>query len=424
MPNTSSVNCPKCDHQFDVQDALSQRLQQQMRNELSEEKQKLNEEHSRHENQLKAYQKKLEEEKYHLERTVRQKLKEQEEVFRKELKAEAEKDVAREIAYLNEALEKKSEEAAQARELQLEIKKLQQREQEQKRELELQYQERMLAEKRALESTITEQLQKQNELKLQEKELQMKALEKQVGEMKRRLEQGSVQLQGEAQEVAIEENLRQLFPIDAIKEVPKGRNGADVIQVVYNQSQKEAGKIVYESKRWKNFNPNWIEKLKEDQLREGASAAVLVTEVMPADTDRVEYIDGVWVTDFQCYPAVAKLLRDGILHIDRIVAAQHNKGEKMEMLYQFLTGTEFKMQIEAIVEGFIKLKEEVVRERVAMKKIWKEREKLIDKVLVNTAEMYGSIKGIAGKSVPTVDILELPSAEDENEDDRDEIIQR
>lgn len=416
MSNTSHVNCPKCNHQFDVQDVLTKRLQQQMQQDLLREKQRLMEEHTKHENQLKAYQKKLEEEKYHLDRTIRQKLQEQEEGFRKELREEAQKDVAKEISYLNELLQKKSQEAAQAKELQLEIKKLQQREQDQKRELELQYQERMLNEKRTLESSITEQLQKQNELKIQEKELQMKALEKQVLEMKRRIEQGSVQLQGEAQEIAIEEKLRQLFPLDTILEVPKGKNGADTIQVVCNQFQKEAGKIIFESKRAKSYKPEWISKLKEDQLREGAHAAVLVTEVMPADADRVECINGVWVTDYHCYPAVAKLLRDGILHVDQAISSQHNKGEKMEMLYQFLTGSEFRMHIEAIVEGFIHLKNEVVREQLVMKRIWKEREKLIEKVLVNTTEMYGAIRGIAGKAVPIVEILELPSVND-NEDE-------
>ena len=416
MSNTSPVNCPKCDHQFDVQDALTQRLQQQMQQELSEEKQKMMAEHARHENQLRAYQEKLEKEKCQMDRTIRQRLKEQEDVFRRELREEAQKDVAQEVAYLNEVLRKKTEEAAEARELQLEIKKLQHREEEQRRELELHYQERMLTEKRALESSITEQMQKQSALKLQEKELQMRALEKQVGEMKRRIEQGSVQLQGEAQEIAMEERLRQLFPMDGIMDVPKGRNGADIVQVVCNQSMKEAGKIVYESKRTKAFNNDWIAKLKEDQLREGASAAVLVTEVMPADADRVECINGVWVTDFHCYPAVAKLLRDGILLVDRATDAQQNKGSKMEMLYQFLTGTEFKMQIEAIVEGFIGLKEGMTREQLMMKKVWKEREKLIDKVLVNTAEMYGSVQGIAGKALPDMDLLKL-SPQEEGKDE-------
>lgn len=420
MLHTSPVNCPQCNHQFDVQDALTQRLQQKMQRELVEEKRKLEADYVCNESKLKDFQKKLEEEKYHQDRVIRQKLKEREEAFREELRAEAKQDVSQEMTYLNEALQKKSEEAAQARELQLEIKKLQHREAEQRRELELHYQERMLTEKRALESSITEQLQKQSALKLQEKELQMKALEKQVVEMKRRIEQGSVQLQGEAQEIAIEERLRQLFPMDGIMDVPKGRNGADIVQIVCNQSMKEAGKIIYESKRTKNFNGDWIAKLKEDQLREGASAAVLVTEVMPPDADRVECINGVWVTDFHCYPAVAKLLRDGILLVDRATEAQQNKGGKMEMLYQFLTGTEFKMQIEAIVEGFLGLKEGMSREQLMMKKVWKEREKLIDKVLVNTTEMYGSVQGIAGKALPDMDILKLPPSKEESESKEDE----
>ncbi len=414
--HASQVNCPKCDHQFDVQHILTQKAHQQMQQQLAEEKQKMLQDLQQKENTLRNYQKKLENDKFHIEKTVRARVKEQEEVFRKELREEEKHNFVREIAYLTGELKAKTEKVSQLQELQIEVKRLEQRNQEQKHTLELQYQEKMMAEKCTWETQMAERLEKQHLFKLEEKDLQLRTLEKQVNEMKRKLEQGSMQLQGEVQEVAIEDRLAELFPQDTITEVPKGRNGADVIQTVMNQQLIEAGKIVYESKRTKNFNFDWINKLKEDQLREGAHTAVLITETMPADIGRVEFIQGVWVTDFQSFPAVAKLLRDCILQVDRALISQQNKGEKMEMLYQFLTGQEFRMQIDAIVEGFLYLKTGIDRQKLMMKKLWKEQEKQIDKVLVNTTEMYGSIRGIAGKAMPDLPGLSLPEIDEDSDE--------
>ena len=225
--------------------------------------------------------------------------------------------------------------------------------------------------------------------------------------MERKAEQGSIQLQGEVQEIAIENILKELFPDDEIKEVSKGTRGADVIQILRNRKGMNCGKIIYESKRTKSFSNTWLEKLKKDQRQEKADVAVIITQEMPKDTDVIDFQGGIWICNFQTFKGLAIALRESLIKIDFIKESQKNKGDKMNMLYNYLTSNEFKLQIEAIIEGFTNMRNSIQKEKLAMEKIWKEREKQIEKVLINTTQFFGSVKGIAGKSIPEVKTLEL-----------------
>jgi hypothetical protein len=217
-------------------------------------------------------------------------------------------------------------------------------------------------------------------------------------EMQRKANQGSMQMQGEILELVLEEELKAEFPFDIIEEVPKGVKGADLIQTVVNGRQQSCGKIIYEGKRTKAFSESWIEKLKEDQRVSGASLAVIVTETMPKEMSRFGRKDGVWI----CI-----LIREYEAR-----ASMEDKGDKMSMLYSYLTGNEFRQRVEAIVEGFSAMKEDIEKEKRAMMKLWKEREKQIEKVITNTIDMYGSVKGIAGNSIGDVKSLELPGGDE------------
>jgi hypothetical protein len=225
-------------------------------------------------------------------------------------------------------------------------------------------------------------------------------------EMKRRAEQGSMQLQGEVQELAIEDILKDTFRFDIIEPVPKGIIGADVIQKVYNNAGNEAGIIAYESKRTKAFGKDWISKLKDDGGRVKADICVLVTETLPEDVDRIGQKDGVWICTFAEFKGLALVLRDSIVKISEAYASQTNKGEKMQMLYDYLTGKEFSSQFMAIIEGFTDLQKGYLDERNRMEKIWKTREKQLEKILLNTNSFIGSIKGIAGNSIPEMLVIE------------------
>jgi hypothetical protein len=217
--------------------------------------------------------------------------------------------------------------------------------------------------------------------------------------MQRKAEQGSMQLQGEVQELALEELLRIAFPFDTIEEVAKGVKGADCVQIVRNNIANQCGKIIYESKRTKSFTNEWIEKLKSDMRSQQADIAVIVTETLPKDMNSFGFKEGVWICKFSDVKPLSFLLRDSLIKINTAIASQVNKTDKMQLLYNFLTSNEFKQSMDAIGEGYLALREGIIREKMQMEKIWKEREKQLDKVLLNTSQFYGSIKGIAGNAI-------------------------
>jgi hypothetical protein len=224
-----------------------------------------------------------------------------------------------------------------------------------------------------------------------------------------------MQMQGEVQELAIEEWLSTQFPLDTIEEIKKGARGGDCIQIVNTRNAQNCGKIYYESKRTKDFQPSWIEKFKADMRVKGADIGVLVTEAMPSDMDRMGQKDGVWVCTYEEFKGLSSVLRETIVKLNSAIASQEGKGDKMHMLYDFLTSNTFRMQIDAIVEGFSSMKEAIESEKRSMQRIWKEREKQIEKVIYNTIDMHASIRGIAGNAVQAVKALELPG--DDNEED-------
>ena len=229
--------------------------------------------------------------------------------------------------------------------------------------------------------------------------------------MKRKQEQGSMQLQGEVQELAIEEWLAVQFPLDTIDEIKKGARGGDCIQIVNTRTNQNCGTIYYESKRTKDFQPTWIDKFKTDIREKGANIGVLVTEVMPSDMDRMGLKNGIWICNYEEFKGLSGVLRESIIQVNNALSSQENKGDKMHMLYDYLTSNSFHMQIEAIVEGFSSMKSGLDSEKRAMQRIWKEREKQIDKVITNTIDMHASIRGIAGNAIQAVKALELPGEE-------------
>ena len=234
----------------------------------------------------------------------------------------------------------------------------------------------------------------------------MEQQQKLIEELKRKSEQGSMQLQGESQEALLEEILKDNFPFDIIEEVGKGVEGADCIQLVRNNSGVVCGRIIYESKRTKAWSNSWIDKLKTDKRTSGSDVAILVSQVFPKDMDKFGEKDGVWVCNFSEVSSVSYLLRSGIIKVFETQKAQEGKGDKMKMLYDYLTGNEFRGQMEAIVEGFMAMKQSIMKERIQMEKLWKEREKQLEKVLISTSGMYGSVKGIAGASVSDIPLLD------------------
>jgi hypothetical protein len=381
----TEIKCPNCGHQFEPNESIREEIEKELRTKAADWQKKKNEE----------FQVKLDDEKRRLQQSL-------EESIRKNVSADFENKLK-----LAEQNNKDNEEKLkQARQQQLEFLKKEQDLKNKEAELELSVQKKLQEEREKLSVEIRKLEEQRINAKETEFQLRVKELEKQLDdqkkladEMRRKSEQGSMQLQGEVQELALEELLKVAFPFDVISEVGKGVRGADCIQTVRNNFGQECGKIIFESKRTKDFAGDWIEKLKADMRSQGADVAVIVTQALPKDMDRFGEKDGVWICSFAEVKPIVQMLRDGIIKISSALKSQENRGDKMHLLYDYLTSREFAEQWQAIREGFMSMKLSIQKERDAMEKLWKAREKQLEKVLLNAAHVRGSIEGISGTDV-------------------------
>ena len=411
----SIIKCPKCGEEIDVNDILYHQVDEQLKKEYNDVLAKEKEKYEIQVSNLEKARQKLETEKARQEEEIAKKVndgvKEIETALKKKIKAEAEEEQSDALSSLREELNEKSTKIKELNKTTAELEKIKREKNELeetlKAESEKELNKRLLEEKGKIQKEESDK----NELKLKEIEKKLEDQKKLTEEMRRKQEQGSMQTQGEVQELAIEEWLAAKFPLDVIKEIKKGERGADCLQIVNTRTHQNCGTIYYESKRTKAFQAGWIEKFKSDIREKNANIGVLVTDVLPSDMDRLGLKDGVWVCTYDEFKGLCTVLRESIIQISTAIVTQENKGDKMGMLYDFLTSNEFKLQIEAIVEGFTQMKSDLESEQRSMRGIWKKREKQIEKVLLNTTDMYGSIRGIAGNAVQTVALLELSSEE-------------
>ena len=413
MDKIRNISCPNCSHEFDVEQVLAGRMEEEYKSKMEvfrkdllqqyigkqsllEQEKTAFEEKKKRENEL--FKERLEKELLHKEKDVKEKIKEEYEVQMKAQSAE---------------LEEKSKQVMALKEKEIELVRMQRKMQEQEKEIELKFQLKLNNQLKESEEVIQKRLKEGMDMKLLEKDKQLEDQKKLIEEMKRKADQGSMQMQGEVMELAIEEMLRRSFPHDEITEVLKGQTGADSIQTVINKMMQPCGKIIYEAKRTKAFSEKWIQKLRQDQIEAGADIAVLVSEVFPREMSAFGEYNGVWICNYSELTGIVYVLRQILIKSFMAKEAHENKGEKIEILYNFLISEEFKNQISSIIDGFSHMKEDLETEKRAMKRIWKTREKQIEIVVDNTINMYGSIKGIAGNAIPTIDKLELPGGDDE-----------
>lgn len=408
----TTISCPNCGTEIDVNDILYHQVDEQLKkkyqDEFNREKQTLKSQTLKLEQQRKGLEEEKSKQSELLAQQVKQQLKEKEAELRKKLLKAAEEEQEGALSTLREELDEKSKKLKEANKASAELEKVKREKDELEEKLKAESEKELSNRIAAERQKISKEESSKNELKLKELEKQLADQKKLTEEMKRKQEQGSMQTQGEVQELAIEEWLAAQFPLDDIQEIKKGERGADCIQIVHTRTRPNCGIIYYESKRTKSFQLTWIEKFKADIQDRNANIGVLVTEVMPPDMNRLGLKDGVWVCSFDEFKGLCVVLRESIIQISKAIVTQENKGDKMGMLYDYLTSNEFQLQIEAIVEGFSQMKSDLESEQRSMRSIWKKREKQIEKVLLNTTGMYGSIKGIAGSAVRAIPLLELP----------------
>ena len=314
------------------------------------------------------------------------------------------------LKLLREQLTEQQRKTRAAQDAELALRKDKAALEERQRELDLEVARKVDAEKQRLEESIRKTVGEEQSLKVKEKDKQIEDLKKLLEEAKRKSEQGSQETQGEVLELDIQALLQQRFPHDAINPVPKGVRGADLIQEVRNGALQPCGSIVWETKNTKHWQPSWLDKLKEDQRAVGANLAVLVSVALPAELGEFGQIDGVWVASLRAWPALALALREQLIQVAFAHAASEGKHEKMELLYRYLAGDQFRQRVQGIVEAFTEMQDQVNRERRAMERLWKEREKQIERVITNTVGMYGEMRGIVGATMPEIPALSLDAA--------------
>lgn len=417
MNETSQVSCPNCGHQIDVRNILAHEIEKGFKEKYNSLYKRDQERIREQEAELKAFQTNLEKEKKAQEILVRNKVDEllrtQTRQLEQQLKQKIDAEQNEKLALIEKELQEKSEQIKELHRTKAEMEKLRREKEEMKAVIEADMQKQLNEELTRQREYIKKIEEDKSELRIKELEKKLEDQKKLTEEMKRKQEQGSMQLQGEVMELAIEGWLEQQFPLDTIQEISKGARGGDCIQIVNTREKYNCGTIYYESKRAKNFEREWIEKLKQDIRDKGADIGVLVTQAYPKGIDRMTQIDGIWVCSFDEFKGLCHVLRESMVQIHMAVASQENRGDKMAMLYDFLTGNEFRMQIEAIVEGFTQMQMDLEKEKRAMNSIWKAREKQIEKVLLNTNYMYSSIKGIAGNAIQPIKTLELPGNDED-----------
>jgi len=415
MSQQNQIKCPNCGTAIDVQDILAHQLEDEIKQkyqaQLTEEKNKYSAEQEKLEKAKEEFERKKKQENELFQDRLEKQLREDRVAIEAKVKRKLTEEQEDQFKSLQKELNEKSEQVKELNRSKAEIEKLKREKSELKEAAEAEAQKKLNSMLHAEKEKIKRAEEDKNELRFKELQKQLEDQKKLTEEMKRKQEQGSMQMQGEVQELAIEEWLTSHFPLDSIEEIKKGARGGDCIQIVNTRTRQNCGKIYYESKRTKDFQPAWIEKFKADMREKGADIGVLVTEAMPSDFDRMGLKDGIWVCTYDEFKALCAVLRESIIKLSLAIGSQENKGDKMNMLYDFLTSNTFRMQVEAIVEGFSAMKTALESEKRSMQRIWKEREKQIDKVITNTIDMYGSIKGIAGNAIQSVKALELPEDE-------------
>jgi hypothetical protein len=380
MQSIEKIKCPKCGAEIDVNAVMLHDFEEKMKDEYA----------GRLQAEVKSEREK-----------IRQEVSKETEVALKTLQ-DSLKEKSEQVAELNKTKSQLARLEIEKNELQDKINAEKDAELNQKLKAQKEAQQAIL---RAEQERIKRETEEENRLKVAELQKQLDDQKKLAAEMQRKAEQGSMQLQGEVQELAIENILRDTFRYDEILEVPKGKNGADVIQKVKNNLGAEIGVIVYESKRTKTFDEKWIGKLKSDGALVKSDICVLVTEVLPKGIDRVGQMEGVWICAFADFKGVALLLRDSLIKISAANDTQTNKGEKMQMLYDYLTGKEFSAQFNTIIAGFSEIQRGYLAERNSMEKMWAAREKQLEKIFLNANSFVGSIQGIAGASIPELSTI-------------------
>jgi hypothetical protein len=413
-----TIICPSCKSEIKLTESLAAPLIESTRKEFEKRLAQKDADVAKRETSLREQEEALAKVKKSIDEEVAGKLRlERSKIIADEAK-KAKQALANDLEQRDKALEElqgvlaqREEKLAEAQKAQADLIRKQRELDDAKREMDLTIEKRIQEGLTATRDQARKEAEEELKLKVMEKEHTITAMQKQIEELKRKAEQGSQQLQGEVQELELETVLSTKFPYDTIEPVPKGEHGGDILQRVNGHLGQRCGTILWESKRTKNWSDGWLAKLREDQRAAKAETSIIVSQALPKDVETFEHIDGVWVTHPKAAIPVAVALRHSLLEVAMARSASEGQQTKMEMVYQYLTGPRFRHRIQAIVEAFSSMQEDLDKEKKAIMKQWAKREEQIERVMQATVGMYGDLQGIAGKSLQEIEGLELTALE-------------
>ena len=414
-----TIICPNCKTEIRLTESLAAPLIESTRRQFAEQLAQKDQDVARKEQTLKERELALRAARENLDGEVANRLQEErakiaaEEARKARLRVQTDLDQnAQKLKDLEDVLAERNAKLAEAQKAQAELMRKERELEDARREMDLAIETRIQQGLGAARDQAKKEAEDQLKLKVLEKEQTIAAMQKQIEDLRRKAEQGSQQLQGEVQELALEELLKVRFPLDDIEPVPKGEHGGDITQTVKGPSGYPCGKILWESKRTRNWSDSWLIKLREDQRAAKADIAVIISKALPANVESFELIDHVWVAHPGMAIAIATVLRQTLVEVALARQASDGQQTKMELVYQYLTGPRFRQRVHAIVEAFSTMQEDLDKERKLIMKQWAKRDAEIERVMQATIGMYGDLQGIAGKTLQEIEGLELPALED------------
>jgi hypothetical protein len=409
--NAKKIHCPKCAFEFQLDEVLSSQIESELRTSLEVE---YNQKKSVVEEQLKAAETlklQLIQKEKSIEDQVQQKLESEKKQLWAIAQQKAEEKMQEvsgsKIKFLEEELAQKAKKQQESEQKELDFARKMRELEAQKNSIQFELEKKFFEQAKQLEEDTRKKFAAEADMKFKEKEMQVEQMRKTIEELRRKSEQGSMQVQGDALENDLKDALSSQFPVDQIEDVPTGIKGADIIQKVRSEYGQETGVIIWESKNTKEWKDEWIRKLKEDQANVKADIAILVTKTMPKGVKEAICIEGVWVVDFAFALTIAAVLRSNLINIFKLKQSLVGTDEKMEMLHKYLTGNQFRNRIENIVLAFTSMQSDLDREKRLFQKQWAKREKEIERVVSNTTGLYGDLHGLMGQSMLSVPSLEL-----------------
>lgn len=413
----NAIICPQCGFQFEISDALTNQIEQAYRQKHKAEIAASKKDYQAKLKEINQKAKELEEKGQAIDEQIAEQVKVKQKIIAEQERKKILAEQAEQTKALEEELEEKRKQLSEANKKELELRKQQQKLEEEKEAFELTVQRKLDEGRKKIAEQASKKAAEEQQLKMREKEDLIKAMQSQIEQLKRKAEIGSQEAQGEALEQELQELLERTFPIDKFKEIKKGAKGADILQTVHNSTGKDCGTILWESKNTKDFQKGWIEKLKKDQQDKNTDIAVIMSITLPNEINNFGLYEGIWITDYKSSVGLATALRQVLIEVSRQKVITAGREGIKDFVYNYITGKEFMLHIQAVVNAYKQMLEDLEGEKRSMNRIWKKREKQIDTVLSNVTGIVGSIQGLVGgeKALPQVEPLTLEAIADEEE---------